>query len=138
MESVDTEVEIGPTDLTGDTDQPELAAETADVVEPALDQPPRAEAPPVPVARRPKVAPAPEPAETEEEAPVNRQWYILKVQTNREESIRDALQRRVAMAGLEKYVGDIIVPTEMVSEFKGGKKRVSKRKLYPGYMATSS
>ncbi len=59
------------------------------------------------------------------------------MQTNREESIRDALQRRVAMAGLEKYVGDIIVPTEMISEFKGGKKRVSKRKLYPGYIVVN-
>ncbi len=60
-------------------------------------------------------------------------WYILKVQSNREESIREGLQRRVAMAGLDRYFGEIIVPTEMVSEFKGGKKRVVKRKLYPGY-----
>ena len=41
------------------------------------------------------------------------------------------------MAGLEQYVGDIIVPTEMISEFKGGKKRVSKRKLYPGYIVVN-
>ncbi len=61
-------------------------------------------------------------------------WYILKVQSNREDSIRDSLQRRVKVAGLERYVGEIIVPTEMVSEFKGGKKRVVKRKLYPGYL----
>jgi len=61
-------------------------------------------------------------------------WYILKVQSNREESIREGLQRRVAVAGLEKYFDEIIVPTEMVSEFKGGKKRVVKRKLYPGYL----
>jgi transcriptional antiterminator NusG len=61
-------------------------------------------------------------------------WYILKVQSNREESIRDSLQRRVKVAGLDKYFGEIIVPTEMVSEFKGGKKRVVKRKLYPGYI----
>jgi transcriptional antiterminator NusG len=64
----------------------------------------------------------------------NKNWYILKVQSNREETIRDALQRRVAMAGLDKFFGDIIVPIEMVSEFKGGKKRVVKRKLYPGYL----
>jgi len=64
----------------------------------------------------------------------NKNWYILKVQSNREETIRDALQRRVAMAGLDRYFGDIIVPIEMVSEFKGGKKRVVKRKLYPGYL----
>ena len=64
-------------------------------------------------------------------------WYILKVQSNREESIREGLQRRVAVAGLERYFGDIIVPTEMVSEFKGGKKRVVKRKLYPGYLVVN-
>ncbi len=61
-------------------------------------------------------------------------WYILKVQSNREDSIREALQRRVNVAGLEKFFSEIIVPTEMVSEFKGGKKRVVKRKLYPGYL----
>jgi len=61
-------------------------------------------------------------------------WYILKVQSNREDSIREGLQRRVAVAGLDRYFDEIIVPTEMVSEFKGGKKRVVKRKLYPGYL----
>jgi transcriptional antiterminator NusG len=42
--------------------------------------------------------------------------------------------RRIAIAGLDDYFGEIIVPTEMVSEFKNGKKKVSKRKLYPGYL----
>jgi transcriptional antiterminator NusG len=56
------------------------------------------------------------------------------VQSNREDTIREGLQRRVAVAGLDRFFGDIIVPTEMVSEFKGGKKRVVKRKLYPGYL----
>jgi transcriptional antiterminator NusG len=66
--------------------------------------------------------------------PPKKSWYILKVQSNREDTIRDGLQRRVAVAGLDRFFGDIIVPTEMVSEFKGGKKRVVKRKLYPGYL----
>lgn len=61
-------------------------------------------------------------------------WYILKVQSNREDSIRDGLLRRVAIAGLDHYFGNVIVPTEKVTEFKGGKKRVTKRKLYPGYL----
>jgi transcriptional antiterminator NusG len=61
-------------------------------------------------------------------------WYILKVQSNREDSIRDALQRRIAIAGLDDYFSEIIVPVEMVSEFKNGKKRIVKRKLYPGYI----
>ena len=61
-------------------------------------------------------------------------WYILKVQSNRENTICDALKRRVAVEGLDDYFGDIIVPTEDVAEFKNGKKRVVKRKLYPGYI----
>ena len=71
----------------------------------------------------------------DEDAP--RDWYILKVQSNREESIRDGLQRRVAVAGMDQFFGDIIVPTEDVAEFKNGKKRISKRKLYPGYIVVN-
>ena len=69
-----------------------------------------------------------------EEAPINKQWYILKIATNREDSIRDNLQRRVSMAGLDKYFGDILVPVELIQEFKNGKKKTTKRKLYPGYL----
>jgi transcriptional antiterminator NusG len=62
-------------------------------------------------------------------------WYILKVQVNREDSIKDALWRRVKMNGLERYFKEIVVPTEDVVEFtKTGKRRVVKRKLYPGYI----
>jgi transcriptional antiterminator NusG len=67
--------------------------------------------------------------------------YILKVQSNREKSIASALQRKVRVEGLERYFdkdenGDpwVKVPTEKVTEFKGGKKKVVERKLYPGYI----
>jgi transcription termination/antitermination protein NusG len=72
--------------------------------------------------------------EPAEEEAIRKEWYILKVQSNREESIKEGLMRRVRAAGLDRYFGECIVPTEMVSEFKGGKKRVTKRKLYPGYL----
>ena len=55
-----------------------------------------------------------------EERPLD--WYILKVQSNREDSIAAGLQRRVKMAGLDDFFQEIIVPVEMVTEFKGGKK----------------
>ena len=64
----------------------------------------------------------------------DRHWYILKVQSNREDSIRETLMRRIQMQGLDKYFGDVVVPKEQVTEFKGGKKRVVWRKLYPGYI----
>lgn len=64
----------------------------------------------------------------------DRQWYILKVQSNREDSIRETLLRRIQMQGLDAYFGDVVVPKEQITEFKGGKKRVVWRKLYPGYI----
>ncbi|HUS41011.1 MAG TPA: transcription termination/antitermination protein NusG [Pirellulales bacterium] len=70
-------------------------------------------------------------AETED---VKKDWYILKVQSNREDSIADALKRRVKVAGMDEHFDEIIVPVEMITEFKGGKKKVAKRKLYPGYI----
>ena len=62
-------------------------------------------------------------------------WYILKVAFNREDSIADALRKRVKMEGMAKQFGDIVVPTEDVATFtRDGKKRISKRKLLPGYI----
>lgn len=61
-------------------------------------------------------------------------WYVLKVQSNRERTIRDSLLRRIRRDGLESYFGDIVIPTEKVVETKAGKKKVTERKLYPGYI----
>ena len=61
-------------------------------------------------------------------------WYVLKVQTNRENSIRKSLERRINREGLEDFFGQIIIPTEKVAETRGGKKRIREQKLYPGYI----
>jgi transcriptional antiterminator NusG len=74
-------------------------------------------------------------AANEEITPIGeRKWYILKVQSNREDSISDTLERRIRMQGLDRFFGKVIVPKEQVTEFKSGKKRVVSRKLYPGYI----
>lgn len=76
-----------------------------------------------------------ETAVPEAETSVNKKnWYILKVQVNREDAIKKNLERRVAIAGLGDYFGEILVPTEKVTEIRGDKKRIVKRKLYPGYI----
>ena len=73
--------------------------------------------------------------EEESEEELEFQWYILKVQVNREDSICKALWRRVRMHGMEDFFREIIVPTEEVAEFtKSGKRRVVKKKLFPGYI----
>ncbi len=103
---------------------------TSSVEEPSIEEP-SVEEPSVeePSVEEPSVE---EPAEEDENV---KQWYILKVQVNREESIRRALERRIKVAGLDEFVGDIVVPTEDVAEFnKNGKRRIVKKKLYPGYI----
>lgn len=62
------------------------------------------------------------------------QWYVLKVQSNREKSIRDSILRRIKMEGMEEHFGKIHIPTEKVVETKGGQRRVREQKTLPGYM----
>lgn len=78
--------------------------------------------------------------ETPSAAPVaiapasNKRWYVVKVQSGREESIKNALERRVKIDALEEYVGRILIPTEKVTELSKGKRVVKKRKKFPGYL----
>lgn len=107
-----------------------------EVVEEAAAEEP-AEPAPAPAAAGKKRGPIEEIIEDEEDAATdaaNKEWYILKVQSNREKSISNNLIRRVKMAGLEDYFGEILVPTEDLVEYKNGKKKVTKQKLYPGYI----
>ncbi|HWL09764.1 MAG TPA: transcription termination/antitermination protein NusG [Planctomicrobium sp.] len=62
------------------------------------------------------------------------QWFVLKVQSNREKSIRDSIIRRIKMEGMEEHFGQIYIPTEKVVETKGGGRRVREQKVLPGYM----
>ena len=62
------------------------------------------------------------------------QWYILKVQVNREDRVKRELDRRVKLAGLTETVKETLVPVERVVEIKNGRKRETKRKRYPGYI----
>ncbi|MGN6547462.1 MAG: transcription termination/antitermination protein NusG [Aureliella sp.] len=74
-------------------------------------------------------------SETTTAAPSPMDWYIVKVAFNREDSIRDALHKRIKLQGLESLFGEILIPTEDVVTFtRNGTRRVVKRKLYPGYL----
>jgi len=52
----------------------------------------------------------------------------------REDSVKRNLEKRIRVMGLERYFGHIIVPTESITEIKGGKRKVIRQKLYPGYV----
>ncbi len=63
-----------------------------------------------------------------------KRWYVIKVQSGREDTIREAIERRVKIEGLEEFFGQIIVPVERTVELVKGKKVTRTKKLYPGYI----
>ncbi len=63
-----------------------------------------------------------------------REWYVLRVQSGREEMVRENLEKRVKANNLDDRIFQVLVPTEKVTEIKGGRKRVRERRLYPGYI----
>src|SRR5207247_4237253 len=62
------------------------------------------------------------------------QFFVLRVASNKEDRVREALMRKVKIEGVEDVVGRILVPTERVRSMKGGVRKESDRKLYPGYV----
>lgn len=62
------------------------------------------------------------------------QWYVVKVQSGREESIKEAIEKKVKIEGLQSSFGQIVIPTEKVSEMRKGKRYIRERKLLPGYL----
>lgn len=61
-------------------------------------------------------------------------WYVIQTYSGYENKVKAALQERIAAYGLDESFGEILIPTESVEEFVGGKKRTSSRKFYPGYV----
>jgi transcriptional antiterminator NusG len=64
----------------------------------------------------------------------SKKWYVVKVQSGREDSIKGALERRVKLENLEPHVGRIVVPVEKITEVRDGKRRIKKVKKFPGYL----
>ncbi len=77
---------------------------------------------------------APAAADPDDDPAPTLSWYVLKVQSSREDTIRDSLERRVKMQGLQTYFGRIVVPTEKITEIRNNKKKTVERKTYPGYI----
>jgi len=66
--------------------------------------------------------------------PDNKRWYIVKVQSGREETIKEAIERKVKIEGLEESFGEIYIPTEKVTEMRKGKRYTREKKTLPGYI----
>jgi len=63
-----------------------------------------------------------------------KRWYVVHVYSGFEKQVMKSLSERIAREGMEEAFGEILVPTEEVVEMKGGQKRRSDRKFFPGYV----
>lgn len=63
-----------------------------------------------------------------------KRWYVVHAYSGMEKSVAKALQERIDREGLQSQFGRILVPTEEVVEVKGGKKAITERRLYSGYV----
>jgi transcriptional antiterminator NusG len=61
-------------------------------------------------------------------------WFVLRVASNKENSVRETLLRKVQIEKMAHLVGRILVPTEKIKTIKAGKQKITENKLYPGYV----
>ena len=63
-----------------------------------------------------------------------KKWYVVHAMSQFENAVKRSMQERIKLAALEECFGEILVPTEEVTEIKDGQKRKMDRKFFPGYV----
>ena len=63
-----------------------------------------------------------------------KRWYVVHTQTGHEEKVKNHLEKRIQAANAQDMISQILIPTERVSEVRGGKKKIMERKFFPGYV----
>ena len=61
-------------------------------------------------------------------------WYVIHTYSGYEAKVRESLIERMAAVGWADKISEILVPSEEIVELKKGKRRVSERKIFPGYI----
>jgi len=64
----------------------------------------------------------------------NMKWYIIHAYSGFERKVKESLESRIVAFGLQGKIGRVLIPTESVTEVRGGKKYTSERMFYPGYV----
>jgi len=63
-----------------------------------------------------------------------RRWYIVHTYSGFEKKVEDSLKQRVQAYGMEDQIGEVLVPTEDVVEMRGGRKVITSKRFFPGYI----
>ena len=62
------------------------------------------------------------------------EWYTIQTLSGKEQQAEKSLHKRIVEEEMTEYINEVLVPMEKVVEVRGGKKTVTQRKLYPGYI----
>ncbi len=61
-------------------------------------------------------------------------WYVVHTLSGQEARVKEQLDKKIAMEGIQEKITNVLVPIENVSEIRSGKKKITKRKFFPGYI----
>lgn len=70
-------------------------------------------------------------------ATTSKKWYIIHTLSGQEDKVKATLDKRVQAKGMTDQVDPVVIPTEEHVELVRGKRKVVKRKIYPGYILIS-
>jgi len=70
----------------------------------------------------------------EEQGECDWPWYVIHTYSGYENQVKESLTERLASRGLSDKVRQILIPTEEVTQLRGGKRKTSTRKFFPGYV----
>ncbi len=62
------------------------------------------------------------------------QWFVVHTLAGQEQKVKESLEKRIKAEEMQEYIEEVLVPMEKIVDVRGGKKTVSNRKLYPGYV----
>ena len=62
------------------------------------------------------------------------QWFVLHTLSGQEQKVRENIEKRLKTEEMGEWIKEVLVPMERVAEVRAGKKTVTMRKLYPGYV----
>ncbi len=65
---------------------------------------------------------------------MSKDWYVIHTYSGYENKVKASLEERFTHSGCRDKLGQIVIPTEEVVEIRGGKKKITSRKFFPGYV----
>ena len=118
VDTIDAPPAVDPE--TGEILAPAVDPETGEVLAPAAVDAEDLIAEPAPVVDNPADRPG--------------KWYVVHTQSGYEKKVKQNLEARTQSMNMEGRIHEVVIPMEEVIEFKGGKKVVAQKKMFPGYL----